>query len=250
MSYPTIDLHLLEREAARLHQTAERLDESALAEPSGCGGWSRGHVLSHLARHAEALAGVLAEVEQFPAAAFVPGELTKGLRPVYQDDTARDRGIEAHAHDSAVELLAALAATTSELHRRLHDLPADLTESRVERTPGGTSVPLGQLPFQRLREVVVHHVDLQSEFTFDDLEDETSRLLLADTLQRIAAAEPGLAPRLARDDSQGSDDNQGSEVEIGGARVHGTRAQLLSWLLRQQSTGLGVEGVLPAVPAV
>jgi maleylpyruvate isomerase len=244
MSYPRIDLDLLEREAARLQQTAERLDDPSLTEPSGCSGWSRGHVLSHLARHAEALTGVLAAVEQLPAAAFRPGEVTKGLRPVYGGDTERDRGIEAHAHDSAAELAGALAAATSELHRRLQHLPADLTDSMVERTPGGTCVPLGQLPFQRLREVVVHHVDLLSGFIFDDLEDETSRLLLADTLQRIAAAEPGLAPRLVREDTDGS------EVEIGGAEVHGTRAQLLSWLIRQQPAGLGVEGALPAVPAV
>jgi maleylpyruvate isomerase len=244
MTYPRIDLGLLEREAARLKESAKRLDDGAVAEPSGCTGWSRGHVLSHLARHAEALAGVLAAADGLPPQAFTPGEVTQGLRPVYRDDTDRDRGIEAHANDPAADLAVALGTATSALHRRLRDLPAGLTESRVERTPGATSVPLGQLPFQRLREVVVHHVDLLGGFTFDDLEDETSRLLLADTVQRIAAAAPGLAPTLVRD--HGDD----GEVEIGGVTVLGPRAQLLAWLLRQQSEGLRGDGVLPAVPAV
>lgn len=57
MTYPRIDLGLLERESARLQESVERLDDQAVAEPSGCTGWSRGHVLSHLARHAEPSAG-------------------------------------------------------------------------------------------------------------------------------------------------------------------------------------------------
>ncbi len=243
MTYPRIDLDLLERETARLQQTAERLDDRAVAEPSGCAGWSRAHVLSHLARHAEALAGVLAAAEGLRAQAFAPGELTQGLRPVYRDEAERDTGIEAHAHDSAAELAAALTKATSALDRRLRALPARLTESLVERTPGGAAVPLGLLAFQRLREVAVHHVDLLAGFAFDDLEEETSRLLLADTLRRIASAEPGLAPRLVRDD------RDAAEVEIGGVAVQGPRAQLLSWLLRQQPEGLRSDGALPAVPA-
>ena len=88
----------------------------------------------------------------------------------------------------------------------------------------------------------MHHVDLLAGFTFDDLEEETSRLLLADTLRRISSAEPELAPRLVRDDKDAA------EVEIGGVAVQGPRAQLLSWLLRQQPGGLRSEGALPAVP--
>jgi maleylpyruvate isomerase len=244
VSYPRFDIGLLDHEAARLQATVERLDDRALADPSGCGGWTRGHVVSHLARHAEALAGVLAAVEDLPPQAFVPGEVTAGLRPVYRDEAERDRGIDAHTHDPAEQLSAALAAATVELHRRLRNLPAHLTEARVERTPGATSVPLGQLPFQRLREVVVHHVDLLCGFTFDDVDDETGRLLLADTLQRVVAVAPVLAPRLVRDEAA-------CTVEIGGVVVSGLRPKLLSWLLRQQGHGLRVDGRdLPVVPAV
>ena len=201
-------------------------------------------MLSHLGRHAEALAGVLAAAEHLPSTAFVPGEVIQGLRPVYRDNADRDRGIEAHAHDSALELAAALANATADLQVRLRALPADRFESEVERTPGATSVPLGLLPFQRLREVVVHHVDLLGGFTFADLDDETSRLLLAETVQRIAVAEPGLAPTLVRDCSEDG------VVEMKGVTVRGTRAQLLSWLLRQQPDGLQADGDLPALPGV
>jgi maleylpyruvate isomerase len=187
---------------------------------------------------------VLAAAAELPPEAFTPGEVIQGLRPVYRDNADRETGIEEHAHDSAADLAAALAAATSALHDRLQALPANLHETRVERTPGATSVPLGQLPFQRLREVVVHHVDLLGGFTFAELEDETSRLLLADTVQRIAGAEPALGPKLVRD--SGGD----GVVEIGGITVQGARAQFLSWLLRQQPDGLQADGDLPAISAV
>ena len=244
MSYPTIDLGLLEREAARLQETVEQFDDQAVAQPSGCIGWTRGHLVSHLARHAEALDGVLAAADALPSPAFVAGEVTSGLRPVYRDDADRDEGIESHAHDPAPDLARALSAATSSLHRRPRDFPADRREARVERTPGATSVPLGQLPFQRLREVVVHHVDLVSGYTFGDLEEGTGRLLLADTLQRIATAAPALAPRVLRDD------DPATNVEVGGVDVTGSRAALLSWLLRQQSDGVRADASLPDLPTV
>ena len=187
---------------------------------------------------------MLAAAEDLPSAAFVPGSVIEGLRPVYLDNADRDRGIEAHAHDSAADLAAALASANAELQRRLQDLPAGRTESEVERTPGATSVPLGLLPFQRLREVVVHHVDLLGGFTFADLDEETSQLLLAETVGRIAGAEPGLAPKVIRTDGEDG------VVAIGGITVQGSQAQLLSWLLRQWPEGLQADGELPVVPAV
>lgn len=40
---------------AALIDTVESLPEGAQFEPSLCAGWTRGHVLTHLARNAEAL---------------------------------------------------------------------------------------------------------------------------------------------------------------------------------------------------
>jgi maleylpyruvate isomerase len=54
----TADLATLDDHTARLVSTARALDDSSAA--SLCDGWSRGHILSHLARNAEAI-GRLAE---------------------------------------------------------------------------------------------------------------------------------------------------------------------------------------------
>src|SRR5690606_14415411 len=49
------DLALLDRETTCLLVTASGLTDPDLRRPSLCGGWTRAHVLTHLARNADAL---------------------------------------------------------------------------------------------------------------------------------------------------------------------------------------------------
>jgi maleylpyruvate isomerase len=42
----------------RLEQAVSALPAEAVAEPSALPGWTRGHVLTHLARNADALAAI------------------------------------------------------------------------------------------------------------------------------------------------------------------------------------------------
>ncbi|MFC6341752.1 maleylpyruvate isomerase N-terminal domain-containing protein, partial [Nocardioides hankookensis] len=50
---------LLPEATRQLIRTADALDDEEYAAPSGLPGWSRGHVLAHLALNAEGLAGAL-----------------------------------------------------------------------------------------------------------------------------------------------------------------------------------------------
>src|SRR5690349_12024814 len=50
---PAIVLERIEAETRRLLDTAAALDDAAVRAPSLLPGWSRGHVLTHLARNAD-----------------------------------------------------------------------------------------------------------------------------------------------------------------------------------------------------
>jgi maleylpyruvate isomerase len=47
-------------------------------------------------------------------------------------------------------------------------VPADRWESRVERTPGGRSLRAASLPGMRVRELEIHHVDLDAGYSRAD----------------------------------------------------------------------------------
>ena len=59
---------------------------------------------------------------------------------------------------------------------------------------GGLEVEATQLPFLRLREVVLHHVDLAAGFTLADVEEELLRELVDDAVARLRRSDgaPGL----------------------------------------------------------
>src|SRR5689334_6670350 len=73
------DLESVREATDRLLSAVAALDNASVAQPSRLPGWSRGHVLAHLARNADALVNVL-----------------EG-RPMYADARVRDTDIERDA---------------------------------------------------------------------------------------------------------------------------------------------------------
>ena len=116
--------------------------------PSLCAGWTRGHVLTHLARNADGLA------------ALVRSAVDGTGETMYTSPEARDADIEAGAGRSAAELVADVERTARALAEQLPRLRPEQAELRLERTPGQFLVKAKNIPFMRLREVVFHHVDL------------------------------------------------------------------------------------------
>lgn len=167
-------LDLLARHTDRLLATARALDDPAAA--SRCVGWSRGHVLTHVARNADGMAALVR------AATEGSGET------MYASDAARDADIDAGAGRPLPELVtdvADSAARLAELLPRLSGVPADL---ELERVPGGAHFRAGALSMMRLREVIYHHVDLDAGFTFADVEPDLVAGFLADEYDRLGAA--------------------------------------------------------------
>lgn len=130
----------------RLRLTAAGLSDQQAREPSRLPGWSRGHLLTHLARNADSLRNLLIWAR------------TGVVTPQYADNNERERGIEAGAGRTAAELLADLDASAAALAAEAGTLrPADWA---AELRGHGASHPAWFTLQRRLTEVEIHHVDL------------------------------------------------------------------------------------------
>jgi maleylpyruvate isomerase len=223
------DLALLAEQTTRLLGTARSLTDTAAA--SLCEGWSRGHVVTHLARNAEAI-GRLADW----AVTGTPLEMYPG------GTDGRDRAIEAGAHRGVDALAEDLADTAAALVPRLEALAGPLAADEVELR-GGYRVRSTRLPFTRLREVVYHHVDLDAGFGFADVDGDLLCRFVDDAVARLELGRHPPALRLT------SDEGDTWTVGDGTTPVTGARAGLLLWLARRIPDGVHAQDAeLPSLP--
>jgi maleylpyruvate isomerase len=195
----------------RLLDDVRSMDDDAVRAPSTNPGWTRGHVLTHLARNADGLCKLLGWART--------GEKT----PMYASREVRDADIEAGAGRSASEQEADLESSSERLLAGLAALPVDRRHVMV-RSGGGEEVPAHDVVWFRIREVAYHHVDLRTGVRFADLPDPVIARGLPEAVQRV-----GLDP-----------------VERG---VRGSDADLLGWLTgRESGERLDAGGPLPSLP--
>jgi uncharacterized protein (TIGR03086 family) len=171
--------------ALAMSQAAD-LDEAALAAPSGLPGWSRRHVVAHLAANAEALGNL--------AHWAATGEAT----PMYASPQERADGIEAGVRRTTADLAAWLHDSASQLAAALDRLSAGQWQTTV-KTAQGRTVPATEVPWMRSREVYVHSVDLVTGVGFGDLPAGFLAALCGDIVAKRApngAAVPGGGPAL------------------------------------------------------
>jgi maleylpyruvate isomerase len=207
--------------------TARGLDDATA--PSLCVGWSRGHILSHVARNADGMAALVR------AGVDGTGETQ------YASTQARDADIEAGAGRPVGELVADVEASAAVLGAELPRLGPEHAELRLARTPGEFVVKAKNIPFMRLREVVYHHVDLEAGFTFADVDAELQRAFLDEEVRRLRALDP--VPDL----TLRTPDGEEWTVGLGTASVGGDRAALLGWLARGLTDGVSGDP-LPHLP--
>lgn len=183
------DLTLTATEHDRLLAVLDRFTEAEqldLSEPSTLPGWSRGHVITHLADNA------IGHIRIFDAAAEGRvGEQYPGGRE------ARAAGIEAGSSLPATEQL-------DRLRRSIRDLEGRWDSSAWEGHGIGITetLPIRDLPFLRLREVDIHLIDLDVGIGFADLPPEYLRLELGRMTMLWQARQPmGMTqlPQLALD---------------------------------------------------
>ncbi|MER5462853.1 maleylpyruvate isomerase family mycothiol-dependent enzyme [Streptomyces sp. NPDC002668] len=222
---PVRDLVSVREATERLLAAAAGMDDAACAEPSRLPGWSRGHVLAHLSRNADALVNIL-----------------EG-RPMYVSAEAREADIERDALRPLGVQLADVRNTTARF-QAAGAVPADW--SRTVELRNGVTDAAARVPFRRLIEVELHHVDLGIGYELEDLPEEFTGREIAFLAQRFSGRADVPPTRIVADSGEwrtGGED--GTPVTVSGAAP-----ALLGWLAgRRDGADLDTAGaLLPSLP--
>lgn len=227
-SHLAANLGLLADETRRLESTVRGLTMADLASPTLCPGWSRAHVITHVARNADALDNLLHWAR------------TGERREAYGSEEERAAAIEAGAARGPEELLADLTESAERFARHAADLHGAAGQAEV-RTRTGATVRGEQVPTMRLLEVVLHHVDLLAGYTLADADPGFVQRTLRQAVRRAGAA--GLDLRLRTPDGQ-----EWPVGEANGPVVAGRAPDLLLWLTRGRAERLTHDIPLPVPP--
>jgi maleylpyruvate isomerase len=222
-------LERLTESTTAMVRTVDGLSAEDLAAPSRLPGWTRGHVVAHLALNGEALAAVLDGIAHEEPDAH--DEIT-----MYRSDEARDADIDELAAADASELRERLLAGCTAFADAVPRVPADAWERLVPRTPGGSLFRSGDIPLMRHREVEIHHADLGAGYTHE----AWSPAFVADLLDTVVVDRAADGPFTVRATDL---DREWTVGRGAGPIVSGAGADLGWWLTgRGQGGGLDVEG--------
>lgn len=221
---------LIARADQALVRTVDALSDHEYAEPSQLPGWTRGHVVAHLALNAEGLAGVL------------HGAHIGRPQPMYATPEARDADIAELATAEPTELRERFLAATARFGEALEAMSESDWDGRFERTPGGPDFALGNAVLMRLREVEIHHADLDAGYSAEDWPQDFRTILLESMTKR-----PYPAPFSVRPTDLDGTWHYGEGG--GGPIVSGTSAAL-GWWLTGRGAGEGLTSDSGALPEV
>ncbi|MFE1309522.1 maleylpyruvate isomerase family mycothiol-dependent enzyme [Streptomyces sp. NPDC058755] len=220
------DLACVREATERLLTAVAKLDNASLAEPSRLPGWTRGHVLAHLARNADALVNVL------------------DGRPMYASAEARDADIERDA-PRPLDVQLADVRESGARFQETGATPADWT--RTVELRNGVTDSASRVPFRRWAEVDLHHVDLGTGYELEDLPAEFTEREIEFLAQRFSGHPDVPATRVTDGTRAWSTGREAAEPEI---TVTGSPADLLGWLAgRREGAALeATGGALPKLP--
>jgi maleylpyruvate isomerase len=225
---PLVLVAEVDRATARLLDTAAALDGDPSA-PSLLPGWTRGHVLTHVARNADGLVNLLTWART-------------GVRtPQYPSRDKRDADIEAGATRSWDVQLEDVRSSAARFADAASALDAAAWAYHLD-LPNGPQ-PAARIPWRRLREVEVHHVDLAASYTPADWSESFAHRVLHEVAGGLDGVSLTLHP-----------DGIGHPLPVGSGGppvVSGPAYALAAWLSgRSAGTGLTLSppGPLPALP--
>jgi maleylpyruvate isomerase len=201
--------------------------------PSRLPDWTRGHVASHIARHADGIVRL------------AQWALTGKRLDMYPSPEHRANDIEAGAGRSGLDLQIDLDTSAGRLDAAFDELDGvNAWDAGVEMR-GGLKVPARLLPLARLLEVVIHHVDLDIGYEITDIDVQTAEWLLEWCAFRLRDRDDW--PKLQLTSDTGFTTTVGSAGEP--VAVSGSSTDLLGWLMGRTDasplTGTG-ELQLPA----
>ncbi|MGW2669383.1 maleylpyruvate isomerase family mycothiol-dependent enzyme [Streptomyces sp. NPDC001272] len=225
------DLASVREATDRLLNAVAKLDNASLSEESHLPGWTRGHILAHLARNADALVNVF-----------------EG-RPMYESAAARDADIERDAGRPLEEHLTDLRDSAA---RFLATTAADQDWQRTVELRNGVTDLASNVPFRRLVEVELHHADLNIGYELSDLPEEFTDREIAFLADRWSGR-PDVPPVTLTTSDGGLVARTGG-TEGTPVTLSGPKDELLGWLAGRGLKGahLAIEAGdgLPALPSL
>lgn len=212
-------------------------------------GWSRAHVVAHLARNADALCNLLTWAKT-------------GIRtPMYSDLQARGSDIAQSAAMPPQTLLDDFAETARRLRAQIDELSPQDWNQPVESALG-RSILASEVLWLRTREIWLHAFDLDLGMTLEDLPIILTKAFISDIVQNLSSKEgcptahlhaggsawslgpellPSSSPQSGSDQSAGSPDGQRLVI-------CGEPAALLGWISGRIPSPNSSEAGLPAIP--
>ena len=226
---PAATLTLLRTQTDRLLDAIGQLDEDAVRAPSALPDWTRGHLLTHLARNADALVNLCSWAR------------TGDETPMYESRDSRAADIEAGSGRPAEEIITDVHKSSKALALELELLPQRRWLAEVRHGGPETAKPAWWIPIMRLGEVELHHTDLQIGYEPDSWPQIWVRTTLSDAARDLErqAGEPLTLQATGPD----------LVIGDGGRTVCGAAADLLAWITgRTSGAGLTIDsGKVPAL---
>lgn len=274
---PPLPTVLTELAAAtdRLLATVDSMSAEDFAAPSLLPGWSRAHVLAHLALNAKGLAGALATLgQEHPLPMYASGqrrdsdiELLAAADPAHVADRlavgasvlAQHMGAGPSPED-ALELVGTAGAAARTNPCRPAEAAASFAAAvtanseavaawsppgSFERVPGGPVFAAADIPLMRWREVEIHHADLGLDYRPSQWSASFASYLYEiaaydrEAARMVLAATDGPGYRLGNPANRGPADSERSEPAEervpSYVTVRGTMADLAFWLVGRGS---------------
>ncbi|HET7736242.1 MAG TPA: maleylpyruvate isomerase family mycothiol-dependent enzyme [Nocardioidaceae bacterium] len=204
------------------------LSDDDCRQPSALPGWTRAHVVTHLARNADALVNLLHWGQ------------TGVESPMYASQEQRDQDIDSGASRGVEELRADSVASCGRFLQAANELHTSRFDAEVSRLPGSPPFPVTRVGGMRRTEVEVHHADLLIGYTAYDWPEDFTRHLLQRRQRELGEKGLAMVWRL-------TDTGESIHVLDGGPEVSAHSADLVWWLLgRGNGDGLVTSG--PGLP--
>jgi maleylpyruvate isomerase len=219
-------LAMLRTSADNLERTVADLDDAQAAAPSMLPGWTRGHVLTHVARNADALVNLLTWAR------------TGVETPMYPSREARNEAVETGADRSAEELRTDVLESQERFFGAVEEMSDSDWGGSIRWGFDGREGTAELVPWLRLVEMEIHHVDLDLGYTPAHWTTRFTQEQLARTVEDWNLRDDAPALVLRANDAPvehlvGNGDRQ---------VVVGPQAALLAWLVgRSDGSGLALE---------
>ncbi|GAA5107434.1 maleylpyruvate isomerase family mycothiol-dependent enzyme [Haloechinothrix salitolerans] len=233
-SEPTIETLLgwVERGQRQFEDAVAALPAAAATEASALPGWTRGHVITHVARNADALVNLLTWAD------------TGTPTPMYATPTQRDDDIEAGAGRALAEQLDDLRESGRRFAATAAALSTNAWQTTV-RNAQGVEMPASKIPWFRTREVWLHLVDLGAGPGVDVIPDDVAAELVRDVAT-------WMSPKLDQAASLRPEGHLpvplGPDIDTP-TTIAGPANRIAGWLVgRADASRLRCEGSVPDLP--